>query len=526
MARLRLFIVSLSVWAVSGCTDVGLYASDARGASGPDRVDFEGEVCVPLATGESFPVRVLFAVQGGANMDRTVVGQVSDALESLGSHSSEPQIKFSLIAFHTVATGIQGSFVDAAAFQTAVTKYASYQESGPISLRAPLKLAKSILSGEMQTGCRGIVGRTRYVVVLVLAAADTSCDYPAFNAGIEGTCSAMASADCSTCELSKITGELKDLADQYGAGEVTIQPIYVAQTPDPVASKQASAIARQGGAQLIVTDAVKLKDTMNGLNLTSLQRPLVLKRFFAFNRNSISRAGQLLVDSDGDGVSDVDEAAIGTDPANPDTDADGLMDGVERKMGMDPLKPDLINGCNPYLDTDYDRLNDCEERVLGTDPCISDTDGDGLPDLVELLAGSNPLVPEDLTDSDRDGYSNVQEVEEHIDPLSADIAYRADRAYGYAIADGEPTADGRACYQIKVINVGLVATLERPNDPYPKIPKGTNDLYLYLQVGHENDPRGTGIGSLFIKQVRLLSPTKRKPAGTLPFVDADFVMGF
>jgi len=37
-------------------------------------------------------------------------------------------------------------------------------------------------------------------------------------------------------------------------------------------------------------------------------------------------------DSDGDGLTDSEEAAIGTDPLNPDTDGDGLQDGEEVKF--------------------------------------------------------------------------------------------------------------------------------------------------------------------------------------------------
>jgi hypothetical protein len=44
-------------------------------------------------------------------------------------------------------------------------------------------------------------------------------------------------------------------------------------------------------------------------------------------------------DSDGDRLSDADEAALGTDPTNPDTDGDGYYDGDEAALGSDPFDP-------------------------------------------------------------------------------------------------------------------------------------------------------------------------------------------
>jgi hypothetical protein len=203
------------------------------------------------------------------------------------------------------------------------------------------------------------------------------------------------------------------------------------------------------------------------------------------------------------------------------------MDGIELRMGLDPLAADVINGCNVNLDDDGDRLNTCEERVLGTDPCIGDTDGDGLPDLVEALSQTNPLVPEDLQDVDRDGLSNVEEVESHGDPLSADLDFHRDRGYGYSLVEGTPTADGRSCYRARAENISLVQTLERPHPVYPgeRIPAGTNQVYLYFQVGRDNDPRGAGIGSLFIQELQYSTKSGRTPAGTIGFKPEDFILG-
>ncbi|MBN8469517.1 calcium-binding protein [Corallococcus exiguus] len=526
------------------CTDAGLYSIDDRAGGTRDRANFEGDLCVPEATGDAFPVKVIFALQGGTGVEPEVVGSAVDGLATLTSRFTGPQVRFGLVAFHSVATGLQGSYTDAASFQAVLPRYASYQQQGPISIRSALRLSKSLMSGDMQAACKGEVARSRYVVAPVIRSSDVSCDNPAYNIGIDSRCTALAqaagcnatpeaqaqcNASCSQCELTAVVGELKGLVEQLGAGDVSVQPVYVrGQTPDPVTRLQVAAIANAGGSAPVETDFVGLPNALARLDYGALDNALKLKRFLAFNRNVQVRNGHMLTDSDGDGVSDDDERALGLDPTSPDTDQDGLMDGVELRMGLDPLAVDIINGCSVVQDTDGDRLNDCEERVLGSDPCVGDTDGDGLPDLVEALSQTNPLIAEDLLDTDRDGVSNVAEVEAHTDPLSADLDFHRERGYGYSIVPLPPTATSdRACYRTRVENVSLVPTLERPHPLIPGevISAGTNEVYLYLQVGRDNDPRGAGVGSLFIQEIQYDPDTGRTPAGMVPMLSDDFIVG-
>lgn len=75
---------------------------------------------------------------------------------------------------------------------------------------------------------------------------------------------------------------------------------------------------------------------------------------------------QPLQDSDGDGLTDGEEAVLGTDPFNADSDGDGLNDGDEvNTYGTDPLKQD----------TDGDGFSDGEEVAGNADP----TDNTRLP---------------------------------------------------------------------------------------------------------------------------------------------------
>lgn len=88
-----------------------------------------------------------------------------------------------------------------------------------------------------------------------------------------------------------------------------------------------------------------------------------------------------LLDSDGDGLPDVVERAIGTDPFDADSDDDGVPDGAEVLYDQDSDGDGLINALDP--DSDNDGLFDGTELGLGcgnpgTDlqrhRCIADTD--------------------------------------------------------------------------------------------------------------------------------------------------------
>lgn len=57
------------------------------------------------------------------------------------------------------------------------------------------------------------------------------------------------------------------------------------------------------------------------------------------------------LDSDGDGLPDVQESIIGTDPHHPDSDRDGIPDGAEIQDGTDPADPSSAVAWHPEWDT-------------------------------------------------------------------------------------------------------------------------------------------------------------------------------
>ncbi len=116
------------------------------------------------------------------------------------------------------------------------------------------------------------------------------------------------------------------------------------------------------------------------------------------------------IDSDNDGLTNLQEYNLGTNPKANDTDGDGMPDGWEVNNGLNPLVDDASQ------DPDDDGLTNVQEYSLGTNPKANDTDGDGLIDSKEVEIGTDPLK----ADTDGDGLSDGQEVARGLNPLSPD----------------------------------------------------------------------------------------------------------
>ena len=78
---------------------------------------------------------------------------------------------------------------------------------------------------------------------------------------------------------------------------------------------------------------------------------------------------------------------------------------------------------DPSKDLDSDGLNDGIERYVRlTDPALPDTSGDGLWDGWLVQYGFNPLALNTLSDSDNDGFSNLEEQEKGTDPTQPNFS--------------------------------------------------------------------------------------------------------
>ena len=139
--------------------------------------------------------------------------------------------------------------------------------------------------------------------------------------------------------------------------------------------------------------------------------------------NGISEAD----DTDGDGITDEDEAALGTDPFDEDSDDDGLLDGEEGDEDSDG--DGVIDALDD--DDDDDGLPTIDE--LGDDRGPVDSDGDGTPDHLD-------------TDSDDDGIDDATEGDGDTDadgtPDFRDTDSDNDSVLDTDEVDGDSDGDG------------------------------------------------------------------------------------
>jgi uncharacterized repeat protein (TIGR01451 family) len=160
------------------------------------------------------------------------------------------------------------------------------------------------------------------------------------------------------------------------------------------------------------------------------------------------------LDSDGDGLSDFVERAIGTDPFDADSDDDGVPDGAEPSFDQDTDGDGLINALDPDSDNDglFDGTElglDCSNKATNvsrgrcipdadkgatkTDPLDADTDKGGVKDGSEDANLNGRVDPgetdptaghgaDDATvvDTDKDGLGDALEKFLGSDPNDAD----------------------------------------------------------------------------------------------------------
>gem|GEM_PF-1451704 len=151
------------------------------------------------------------------------------------------------------------------------------------------------------------------------------------------------------------------------------------------------------------------------------------------------------LDDDNDQLSDKEEAVKGSDPLLADTDTDAVGDALDNCPAVansDQLNTDgdnLGNACDG--DDDNDGLSDTQEASLGTNPLVMDTDNDTVGDKIDncpVISNANQL------DADADQLGDVCDNDDDADSI-ADANDNCPLIANSDQADSDSNGVGDAC---------------------------------------------------------------------------------
>jgi hypothetical protein len=164
------------------------------------------------------------------------------------------------------------------------------------------------------------------------------------------------------------------LPDDYESARGCLNPESNDASQDPDGDELSSLSEFGLGTDpcFVDTDGDGLSD---GAEAGSASSPLLADTDFDGLLDGLEPPGDL----DGDGTPNV---------ADPDSDNDGLPDGLEVRICG------TLFCADPLADHDGDGLRNIDEVGLFTDPLDADSDSDGLTDGEEALRGTDPLVPD------------------------------------------------------------------------------------------------------------------------------------
>lgn len=489
------FVVSVLLLA-GACTKATLerWPPD-RAAGRDDKLAVSGRLCTREPESLVFPLRVLFVVDGSESMEITdppdpVTGEtgreraVRDTWESLLAQGSEG-VRVGIIRFSAQAqsrtpvldsSGLPHSFFTADATQLDAATRALGVTDRTTNYVNALSEAFFEVRTELMEADQESLPLSKYVVIF-LSDGLPDVDQTESRAGAIGN-------------ILDSVAQLKDLARLFHVGDFSFHTAYLSSGQGPVMDRPAQDLLQQmadvgGGTYRSFPSGESLNFVH--IDLSVIRRVFTLRTLAAVRTNvlmdthqiplrpvdAIDRpgfvdldgdhamsCGEPLVDSDGDGLSDVIERRIGSDPLVRDTDDDGLGDRVEwdfRMSGLDPLDPGDA-GCfvpDPCVDDDGDGACDCvrDSDLDGVCNCASDPDtpcadaaghdcldadadgwcdcpdldgdgrcdwrdkdGDGLRDCEEIYFGTS----HNGSDSDADGIPDLLEVRYRTSPAKID----------------------------------------------------------------------------------------------------------
>jgi hypothetical protein len=458
--------VLLGALLLASCTETSLYRDDGE-LFQADRVTLRGRVCAADTRSATLPTRIVLVVDQATgplfssfDPGSTRIPLLRNFIQSM---LSDEDVSFAVVGYGGLSSihapregdssaGSAGSAADftrdVGVLLNAIDLLALPTPCAAEELCrdpvAALRSARALIEGDLAATPPGDRVLTQYAVFWItagppepLAPASLCCDLRDTACRSGGD---LPSASCQAQRELDVARGLTDAVHAAGALGVKLHVLHLATHEDVAVDmaleSQLSALTFEVGGTYQRFNAAA---AFGGRAFEVLaERPtLSAKTLVVTNSNAIPTGTGFAVDSDADGLSDEGERGHGTNAGARDTDGDRISDLVEVLIDFDPLTPDEPVACRELddADTDLDGLSDCDEALLGLEPTLVDTDGDGLPDPLEVLGRTDYLHADGERDADGDGVSNGDELRQRTHPRSGDVRRHLADALRYEIVD-------------------------------------------------------------------------------------------
>lgn len=472
MAPLRGPLLVFAVVA-SACTDVDVFLPkvepEPKPEVQPNRI--RGTFCNEDPETVVFPVKIWIAIDDTGSMRQNDPNQVRyTAVQDLTSKLASPgKVFFGGEVFSSEKLQVISTprFTDDAALFN--TQVAALKGAG--NGKTPYLVALDKVLSELTADANedvALAKRTRYIVIFLSDGIPT---------------------DDST-EVQDVEAVMKIMGLRSMVGGITVNTVYLGGGDDAApALLQKMAQAGEGlfksfpsGDELDYTD----------FDFSSIRRTYVHRFFMATNRSMLPVETGQEVDSDGDGLTDLEEAKLGSDPTLRDTDSDGCNDALEARVEWNPTKKVggqcTCTSTEATTDTDHDGLSDCEETWIGTLPgdqdsdigAVNKTDADLVPDELDFTVLQDATFPNHSSDRDLDGFLDIEELRRHTSITKIDKD-RTRWEYEYAVFERQ--VENPACFNFEIRNVTLGKTLATPDHA-----EFENVIEFYLDQSRQDDP--------------------------------------
>jgi len=514
---------------ISGCDN----SAPLERAQSQVKMSLQGSFLTESPDEINFPVKVLFAIDCSLSMGDEEMGVVAGsdpyflrieaARNFINEYNSNENTSFDVMLWSNTVFDTTGGFTkDPSVLDDILT---DVQNDTTTDYLGTLDAVLSDLRNDIIHASEEERVRSKYVVIFLS----------------DGVPNAQGQTQADADIWAKVN-EINDMCEEYGVGSFNFHTFLLlgnfgndayGQARQAEAETTLQGMATRGNGQFRLFENAEAIDFISIVDMR-LTVEYDIKYLVAYNYNVVPGVELVYADSDGDGLTDQEEAVYGTDPTMKDTDEDGFSDFFEVKVSspgheLDPLDPSdsICDQGVVGVDSDNDGMTDCEEYVKGTNRLNPDTDLDGIPDGIEFMAGMNPLEAEGNIDTDFDGTVDWLEVQRHTNVMSNDPRIRERNSYAYSIVDrglvainqGTDMASHVRQYSFNISNIDLAPTLGYTRQDGTVWRAGDNLIRFYLAEVPEDRPDSPPVFRMAELIVNINDPNK-----TITLTPADFIL--